>query len=93
MEEKQGIRKYFNIIDILIYITCIAICFLIFSHSDLLVTAHNATMLLEGRWKDFYTACYELGGNYNANYLISTFVVFAIWVEFTHFPCSPAIPL
>lgn len=79
MEKGKRIDKHFKFVDILFYITCVGICFLLFSHSDLLVTANNAMMLLEGRWKDFYTACYELGGNYNANYLISTFVVFAIW--------------
>lgn len=79
MGKKQPIRKNIHCIDILTYGICIIICFLLFSHSDLLVTAQNSTVYLQGNWKDFYTGCYELGGNYNANYLPSTFFVFAIW--------------
>ena len=72
-------RKYIHIIDFIIYGVSIFACFLVFCHTDLLVTAQNSTMLLEGNWKDFYTSCYELSGGYGANYLPSTFIVFAIW--------------
>ena len=54
-------------------------CFLFFCHQDVLITAGHAGEYLKGHITDFYSACYKTDELYGANYLPTTFVLFAIW--------------
>ena len=56
-----------------------AFCFLFFCHQDVLITAGHAGEYLKGHITDFYSACVDTDGLYGANYLPTTFIVFAIW--------------
>ena len=55
------------------------ICYLFFCYHDILMTAQHSYGYLEGRITDYYTASYEMDGNYGSNYLPITFILFAIW--------------
>lgn len=56
-----------------------AFCFLFFCHQDVLITAGHAGEYLKGHITDLYSACVDTDGLYGANYLPTTFIVFAIW--------------
>lgn len=84
---KKKLADYMVAISFLLFA---ALCGLSFGHSDLLVTAQRSLLYLEGSWKTiwtniwdnfahFYTNSYQLAGDYGANYLPSTFLLFAIW--------------
>ena len=45
----------------------------------MLITAGHAGEYLKGHITDFYSACYKTDELYGANYLPTTFVLFAIW--------------
>lgn len=44
-----------------------------------MITAGHSIEYLNGHITDFYTACKKVDGVYAANYLPSTFIVFAVW--------------
>ena len=82
MKRKLHLRYYVQNITILDYIIfgLIALfCFLLFSHVDASTTAHNASSYLDGYILNFYSGCHELNGGYAANYLPTTFILYAIW--------------
>lgn len=54
-------------------------CYIFFCHQDILITAGHSIEYLKGHIGDFYSACYKTDGTYGANYLPSTFILFAIW--------------
>lgn len=54
-------------------------CYVFYCHQDVLITAGHAAEYLNGHITDFYSACYKVDGSYAANYLPSTFILFAIW--------------
>lgn len=54
-------------------------CYLLFSQVDIRITAEHSFVLLQGNIKNFYSACYEWNGAYAANYMPSTYIVFALW--------------
>ena len=56
-----------------------AACFLLFEQEDLAITANNSLLMLDGHFLDFYSSVKQLTGGANANYLPSTFWIFAIW--------------
>lgn len=55
------------------------LCTVLFGHEDIITTAEHSFVYLKGHILDFYSACKEFTGGYWANYLPSTFIVFAIW--------------
>lgn len=55
------------------------ICFLMFAHYDILVTAQQACTYLLPSFGDFYSVNAQLTGSYSANYFPSTYILFAIW--------------
>lgn len=82
MNRKLNIRNIIQNLTILDYILFGMItlfCFLIFNHTDIATTAQNSSSYLNGHILDFYSGSYELNGKYNANYLPSTFILYAIW--------------
>jgi hypothetical protein len=54
-------------------------CFFLFAQQDLEITADNSYLLLEGHILDFYSAATAWWGEPSANYLPSTYFVFALW--------------
>lgn len=52
--------------------------FLFFTYSDIIVTAERSFLLLNGRISDFYSSA-ELYTGGGANYMPTTFIIFAIW--------------
>lgn len=74
-------QKYDRPIDKLDYIVTgilLVICFFSFCHGDIVVTG-NRGFLYHTNFLDFYDACYEWTNDLGANYLPSTFILFAIW--------------
>lgn len=55
------------------------VAYVFFCHQDILITAGHSIEYLNGHITDFYTACKKVDGVYAANYLPSTFIVFAVW--------------
>ena len=55
------------------------ICFFMFAHYDILVTAQQACTYLFPAVGDFYSVNAQITGSYGANYFPSTYVLFAIW--------------
>ena len=55
------------------------LCYLFFCHEDILITASHSMVYLDGHITDFYSACKEADGIYAANYLPTTFLIFAVW--------------
>ena len=55
-------------------------CFLSFSQSDLLVTGNRSWMLYRSHITDFYDVVYDWEQAYYANYMPSTFLLFAVWI-------------
>lgn len=70
---------HINFLDWIIFMVCALGCYLLFAQVDIRITAEHSFKLLEGHIADFYTACYEWNGAYAANYLPSTYIVFALW--------------
>lgn len=62
-----------------IFILFAVFCYIFYCHQDILITAGHAVEYLNGHITDFYSACKETDGEYSANYLPSTFIIFAIW--------------
>lgn len=67
----------------ILYIVAVLIaicCWLFVGHGDVITTALNSTSLLKGHIFDFYSFNYikELDDT-NCNYLITTYIIFAIW--------------
>lgn len=83
MKEKQWkdrwINKDINIIDWFMFGLLALVGYLFFSHTDIVVTAQNSLQYLNGNLLDFYSQCKETSGTYGANYLPSTFIIFALW--------------
>jgi uncharacterized membrane protein len=65
--------------DWLVFIVLGTACFLLFEQEDLAITANNSLLILNGHFLDFYSSAKQLTGGANANYLPSTFWIFAIW--------------
>lgn len=68
-----------GIIEWVLFVVSAIISYVFFCHPDILVTAGHSIEYLNGNILNFYSACTEVDGDYCANYLPSTFVVFAIW--------------
>lgn len=72
-------KKGIGIFEWIIFAAAAIIGFLFFCHQDILITAGHSIEYLNGHVTDFYSACKNTDGEYTANYLPSTFIVFAIW--------------
>lgn len=70
-------REY-DVLDIILTAILLIFCYFSFMQSDLLITA-NRSFLMHTNFFDFYDACFEWTQDYGANYLPSTFLMFAIW--------------
>ena len=68
-----------NAVDWLIFLAVAGVSFLLFCHTDILVTANHSYAYLDGHLKDFYSACFSMNESYSANYLPTSFLIFAIW--------------
>ncbi len=55
------------------------VCYIFFAHTDITITGQHSLEYLKGNISDFYSACKEINGTYSANYMPSTFLVFAAW--------------
>lgn len=76
-------RKDKSSLGVRVLVICFAffsiMCFLLFGHSDVIVTGNHSLVYLYGKVTRFYSECNHLTGSYAANYLPSTFLLFAIW--------------
>ena len=94
LTEKVKIKKIHiteeNLLLFLLLAATAVPCMLIFGHSDLLVTAQRSLLYIYGTaetiwgslWDNFahfYSNSYYFAGEYGANYLPSTFLLFAVW--------------
>lgn len=68
-----------TIFDYILFGMFTLFCFLLFSHVDIATTAQNSSSYLNGNILNFYSSCHDLNGGYGANYLPTTFIVYAIW--------------
>lgn len=71
-------KRYINF-DLFMYCFLLFVCFLLFTQKDIIITGNNSRILLNGHIADFYSACKDFMGGYGANYMPSTFILFAIW--------------
>lgn len=71
----KGVGKF----EWLLFALLAAFCYIFFCHQDILITAGHSIEYLNGHITDFYSACKKTDGAYTANYLPSTFILFAIW--------------
>ena len=55
-------------------------CYVSFVQGDLFITGNRSWWLWDGPFTQFYERSYEITGGYGANYLPSTFILFAIWI-------------
>ena len=71
-------KKELSWLDCAIVIALAVVGFLFFTQNDIIVTGERSFLLLKGNIVDFYSAAEKLtdGG---ANYLPTTFILFAIW--------------
>lgn len=70
-----GLRKA----DFWIIAAVLLVSFFSFAYSDLYVTGNRSWLYYSRPFLEFYDASYEWAGNYGANYLPSTFLLYAIW--------------
>ncbi len=89
MDEKK-LKNGINLVDYVLLGIIGLIGFLFFCHSDLLITAQRSYCYLDGDIRSFwgnladnishfYTKSWQMAGEYGANYMPSTFILFAIW--------------
>ncbi len=78
-------------LDVILWAVCLLVLFVSFCHPDIMLTG-NRGMFMQKHFADFYDACKEWTGDAGANYLPSTFFVYAIWTLplrlFGFFPAS-----
>lgn len=55
-------------------------CYVSFVQGDLYITGNRSWWLWDGPFTNFYERSYEMTQSYGANYLPSTFILFAIWI-------------
>lgn len=72
-------KKHHINYDLFLYCALILVCFLLFTHDDIIITGNHSRILLNGNISDFYSACKNFTGGYSANYMPSTFFLFALW--------------
>ena len=72
---KNGI----GIFECVTFVLIAIVSYVFFCHQDILVTAGHSIEYLNGHITDFYSACKKTDGTYGANYLPTTFILFAIW--------------
>lgn len=72
-------RKGAGAFEWIIFAVAAVIGFVFFCHQDILITAGHSIEYLNGHITDFYSACKNTNGEYTANYLPSTFILFAVW--------------
>lgn len=65
-------------IDFVFMAVIFIICYACFIQGDILVTG-NHSFIMQTNPLSFYDKCHEWSGMYSANYLPSTFILFAIW--------------
>ena len=77
--DKIPTKNGIGFVEIFFFIVIAVVCYIFFSYQDILITAGHAIEYLNGHITDFYSACHKSDGTYGANYLPTTFIVFAIW--------------
>ena len=55
-------------------------CYVSFVQGDIFITGNRSWWLWDGPFTDFYERSYEITQGYGANYLPSTFILFAVWI-------------
>lgn len=55
-------------------------CYFSFAHRDLVVTGNRGWMLYQSSLFDYYDVLHSWTGDYGANYMPSTFLLYAVWV-------------
>ncbi len=65
--------------DWIVMLAVMALMFVMFVEGDIIVTGNRSFLYYKGFFEDFYKASYEQSNGFYANYLPSTFLVFALW--------------
>lgn len=55
-------------------------CYISFAQEDLYLTGNRSWMLYQSSFFDYYDVLHEWTGDYGANYMPSTFLLYAIWI-------------
>ncbi|MCC8065532.1 MAG: hypothetical protein LIO94_00280 [Clostridiales bacterium] len=69
----------FSNIDWVLFLILAGFCFVSYVHPDLLVTGNRSWLMYDGIL-NFYDNAVEWTGGYGANYMPSTFLLFAVWI-------------
>lgn len=67
-----------NKIDYFALSLCALCTLILFCQTDIIITGNNGMLFLESPFQ-FYSHSHKFWGEYSANYLPSTFILFAIW--------------
>ena len=55
-------------------------CYVSFTQNDLFITGNRSWMLYESSFFDYYDVLHAWTGDYGANYMLSTFLLYAVWI-------------
>jgi len=75
LEQTDKLSKW----DYLLFGIVSLFCFVSFAHSDLMVTGNRSWLFYESGIRGFYGASYQWTGSFGANYMPTTFWLFALW--------------
>ena len=76
IEEGNRFSKW----DWLLFVVLAGFCYVSFCHSDICVTGNRGWQLWNSNFFNYYDVLHTFSGNYGANYLFSTFFLFAVWI-------------
>lgn len=66
--------------DWILFFVLAGFCYVSFLEGDIYITGNRSWWLWDGPFTDFYERSHEITQGYGANYLPSTFILFAIWI-------------
>lgn len=77
--DKIDALRSFGWVDWILFAVCALFCYVNFCHGDILCTGNRSWLMWELGPLQFYEASYQWTGGYGANYMPSTFWLFALW--------------
>jgi len=69
-----------TIFDYLFFFVIAGFSYVSFLQDDIIVTANRSWLIWESNFFNYYDLLYEWTGDYGANYLFPTFLLFALWI-------------
>lgn len=77
-KEKWYRLDQYSMLDLVLFAAMAVFCFISFVHPDIIYTGNRAWIMYDGI-SDFYENVHKWTHDYGANYMASTFWLFAIW--------------